>query len=199
MLLGMIGFYNTSIIGFNARAILPYCQALCKFVPHVQAVDMTSNGKRTPVTGDMINFATGVVDFGEPGTNGQHSFYQLLHQGRVIPCEFIGFCQSQKPFALQSEPVPNHEELMSNFFSQPDALAEGKDTTEKLTEEFLNKEYLVQHKFFPGDRPSLSILMKELTPYSCGQLLALYEYRTIIEGLLWNINSFDSFGLEFSN
>ncbi|EGR28767.1 hypothetical protein IMG5_169030 [Ichthyophthirius multifiliis] len=194
LLLGMVGFYNTTIKDFNSRAILPYCQALCKFVPHVQQLDMESNGKRVNLKGENLDYQTTVVNFGEPGTNGQHSFYQLLHQGRTIPCEFIGFCKSQNPIQLQGESVSNHEELMSNFFSQPDALACGK-ILDELKDEKVHEE-LLGHKLFPGDKPSLSLLFTELNPYTCGQLLALYEHRTAVEGFLWDINSFDQWGVE---
>ncbi|EAR82568.2 glucose-6-phosphate isomerase (macronuclear) [Tetrahymena thermophila SB210] len=194
LLLALVGFYNTSIKNLNARAILPYCQALCKFVPHVQQLDMESNGKRVNLAGQTLDYECTVVNFGEPGTNGQHSFYQLLHQGRIVPCEFIGFCRSQRPVVLAGEPVTSHEELMSNFFSQPDALACGK-TIEELKAEKV-PENLQNHKYFPGDRPSLSLLFTELNPYTAGQLLALYEHRTAIEGFLWDINSFDQWGVE---
>lgn len=106
------------IQNYSARAIVPYCQALCKFAPHIQQLDMESNGKRINTKGEEINYQTAVVNFGEPGTNGQHSFFQLLHQGRVIPIEFIGFTKSQQPFVVEGEPVSSHDELMSNFFSQ---------------------------------------------------------------------------------
>lgn len=126
LLLGLIGFYRTTIQKCSSRAILPYCQALCKFVPHVQQLDMESNGKGVNLEGKLLPYETAVVNFGEPGTNGQHSFYQLLHQGRPIPSEFIGFTKSQQPVHIGNEVVSNHDELMSNFFSQPDALALGK-------------------------------------------------------------------------
>lgn len=133
-MLGLIGFYNASIIGHSARAIIPYCQALCKFAPHIQQLDMESNGKRITNKGEVVTWKTAVVNFGEPGTNGQHSFFQLLHQGRVTPVEFIGFTKSQCPFEVEGETVNNHDELMSNFFSQPDALAIGKSKEELIVE-----------------------------------------------------------------
>lgn len=131
LLLGLIGLYRTTVQGFTSRAIIPYCQALCKFAPHIQQLDMESNGKRVNSKGEVVGYQTGVVNFGEPGTNGQHSFFQLLHQGRTVPVEFIGFTKSQQPYSVTHEPVNNHDELMSNFFSQPDALAIGK-TKEEL-------------------------------------------------------------------
>merc|ERR1711971_626956 len=131
---------------------------------------------------------------GEPGTNGQHSFYQLMHQGRVIPAEFIGFKKSQNPVSLDGEPVANHDELMSNFFAQPDALALGK-TAAELKAEGVN-ESLVPHKTFPGDRPSLSLLFSICDARTLGQLLSLYEHRTAVQGWIWGCNSFDQWGVE---
>ena len=158
---------------------------------------MESNGKT--VSRDGVRYETGVeagpIIFGEPGTNGQHSFYQLMHQGRVIPAEFIGFTQSQTPIKMEGEPVNNHNELMSNFFAQPDALALGKDTEQLIASGV--PEHLLKHKLFEGDRPSLSILFKgSLTAYNCGQLLALYEHRVATEGFLFDCNSFDQWGVE---
>lgn len=121
------------------------------------------------------------MDFGEPGTNGQHSFYQLIHQGRVVPCDFIGFCESQAPLKGPGEAVSNHDELMSNFFAQPDALACGKSMADLEAEGV--PERLRPHKLFSGNRPSSSLLFPKLTAYTCGQLLAIYEHRTAVEGL----------------
>lgn len=178
-MLGLLGFFRTSIQGFSARAIIPYCQALCKFAPHIQQLDMESNGKRVNKKGEAIQYPTAVVNFGQPGTNGQHSFFQLLHQGRVIPVEFIGFTKSQQPFVVANQPVNNHDELMSNFFSQPDALAIGKTRAQLIAAK--EPENLWAHKEFPGDRPSLSLLfLGELDAYKCGQLLAMYEHRTSV-------------------
>ena len=118
-------------MGYNSRAILPYAQCLTRFAAHIQQVDMESNGKRVAMDGTVLPFEAGEIVFGEPGTNGQHSFYQLVHQGRIIPAEFIGFCNSPNPIELPGERVSNHDELMSNFFAQPDALAYGK-TIEQL-------------------------------------------------------------------
>lgn len=132
--------------------------------------------------------------FGEPGTNGQHSFYQLVHQGRTVPAEFIGFCVSSSPVSLAGEPVSNHDELMSNFFAQPDALAYGK-TVAELTAEGVPAA-LHAHKEFPGNRPSLSLLFPYLNAYTVGQLLALYEHRVAVQGFVWGINSFDQWGVE---
>ena len=134
------------------------------------------------------------INFGEPGTNGQHSFYQLVHQGRTIPAEFIGFCSSPNPIKLAGEAVSNHDELMCNFFAQADALAYGKSVAELKAEGV--PAHLHAHKEFPGNRPSLSLLFPSLTAYSCGQLLALYEHRVAVQGFVWGINSFDQWGVE---
>jgi glucose-6-phosphate isomerase len=155
---------------------------------------MESNGKRVAMDGTPIPFECGEIVFGEPGTNGQHSFYQLVHQGRTVPAEFIGFSESPAPVKLDGEPVSNHDELMSNFFAQPDALAYGK-TVAELTAEGV-PAHLHAHKEFPGNRPSLSILFPALTPYAVGQLLALYEHRVAVQGFVWGINSFDQWGVE---
>ncbi len=155
---------------------------------------MESNGKRVSADGTPLAYECGEIILGEPGTNGQHSFYQLLHQGRVVPAEFIGFCASQSPVSLPGEKVSNHDELMSNFFAQPDALAYGKTTSELVAEGV--PPHLLPHKEFPGNRPSLSLLFPELSAYTCGQLLALYEHRVAVQGWVWNINSFDQWGVE---
>eukprot|EP00913_Durusdinium_trenchii_P031723 g29708.t2 len=195
-------------MGYEGCAVLPYCQALVRFVAHIQQLDMESNGKRVQMDGKECTIPTGAIYFGEPGTNGQHSFYQLMHQGRVIPADFIGFKVSQNPIrrlerpnffkpgtrsdaakqicklpCLDGEPVSNHDELMSNFFAQPDALALGK-TAEELKAEKV-PENLVPHKVFTGDRP-----------YNLGLLLSLYEHRTAVQGWVWNVNSFDQWGVE---
>lgn len=194
VILGLLGVWNSTFLGHPSRALLPYSQALLKLAPHIQQVDMESNGKRVGLDGKELSFAAGEVNFGEPGTNGQHSFYQLIHQGRTIPCDFIGFRYSQQPVTIKGEPVSNHDELMSNFFAQPDALAYGK-TADELKAEGVPAE-LIPHKIFSGNRPSTMVLMERLTPYTCGQLLALYEHRTAVQGFIWGINSFDQWGVE---
>uniref|UniRef100_A0A2P2KK03 Glucose-6-phosphate isomerase n=1 Tax=Rhizophora mucronata TaxID=61149 RepID=A0A2P2KK03_RHIMU len=194
VLLGLLSIWNVTFLGYPARAILPYTQALEKFAPHIQQVSMESNGKGVSIDGVPLPFGTGEIDFGEPGTNGQHSFYQLIHQGRVVPCDFIGVAKSQQPVYLEGEVVSNHDELMSNFFAQPDALAYGK-TPEQLQKENV-PPHLVPHKTFPGNRPSLSILLTSLDAYKIGQLLAIYEHRVAVQGFVWGINSFDQWGVE---
>lgn len=194
VIMGLVGVWNSTYLGYETRALLPYQQALLKLAPHIQQVDMESNGKRVRLDGSSLSHAAGPVNFGEPGTNGQHSFYQLIHQGRVVPCDFVGVIKSQKPIDLPGEPVSNHDELMSNFFAQPDALAFGK-TAEQCREEGI-PEQLVPHKTFPGNRPSSSLLIDELNAFSVGQLLALFEHRTAVEGFIWGINSFDQWGVE---
>jgi len=194
VLMGLFGVWNSSFLGRSTRALLPYCQALHKLAPHIQQVDMESNGKRVTVDGAVLGFDAGEVDFGEPGTNGQHSFYQLIHQGRVIPCDFIGFRHSQQPMKLAGEAVANHDELMCNFFAQPDALACGKTAADLRAEGVPTA--LIPHKEFPGNRPSNVLLLEKLTPRIIGQLLALYEHRTAVQGFIWGINSFDQWGVE---
>lgn len=194
ILLGLYGIWNTSFLGFPARALLPYCQALHRFAAHIQQVDMESNGKAVDLHGHPLGFAAGEIDFGEPGTNGQHSFYQLIHQGRTIPADFIGFIRSQQARRVPNQPLPNHDVLMANFFAQPDALALGK-TAAEVAAEGVPAE-LVPHKVFPGNRPSNVLLLPRLDPYTTGQLLALYEHRTAVQGFIWNLNSFDQMGVE---
>jgi glucose-6-phosphate isomerase len=194
VILGLLGVWNSTFMGYETRALLPYSQALKRFPAHIQQVDMESNGKRVAMDGTPLPFQAGEINFGEPGTNGQHSFYQLMHQGRVVPADFIGFMESQAPVSLEGEPVTNHDELMSNFFAQPDALAYGK-TLNDLEQEGVPEE-LRQHKVFSGNRPSSSMLMTNLDAFAVGQLLAIYEHRTAVQGFIWGLNSFDQWGVE---
>lgn len=194
IILALLGIWNSTYLEYNSVAVLPYCQALLRFAAHIQQLTMESNGKRVTLDGERHPGDCGEIFFGEPGTNGQHSFYQLIHQGRVIPADFIGFAKSQSCTNCKDSPVTNHDELMSNFFAQPDALALGK-TEEQLKEEGCPPE-LIQHKIFEGDRPSTAILMPECTPFFMGALLALYEHRTATQGFVWGINSFDQWGVE---
>lgn len=194
VLMGLLGVWNSSFLGHSCRAILPYAQGLVRFAAHVQQLDMESNGKHVSSDGTTLPYECGEIIFGEPGTNGQHSFYQLLHQGRVVPAEFIGFCKSPSPIHLEGEIVSNHDELMSNFFAQPDALAYGK-TIDELAAEGI-PTHLQPHKEFSGNRPSLSLLFPKYDAFTCGQLLALYENRVAVQGFIWGINSFDQWGVE---
>uniref|UniRef100_A0A7S3XRD9 Glucose-6-phosphate isomerase n=1 Tax=Heterosigma akashiwo TaxID=2829 RepID=A0A7S3XRD9_HETAK len=194
VLLGLWSVWNSTFQGFPSRALLPYCQALMRLPAHIQQVTMESNGKRVTVNGDVVPFETGEVDFGEPGTNGQHSFYQLMHQGRVVPADFIAFCESQQPVNMEGEAVSNHDELMANFFAQPDALACGKTLAELEAEGV--PEAMRPHKEFPGNRPSSSLLLPRADAYYVGQLLAIYEHRTAVQGAIWGVNSFDQWGVQ---
>eukprot|EP00877_Chromochloris_zofingiensis_P013262 jgi/Chrzof1/818/Cz01g30020.t1 len=194
VVMGLMSVWNISFLGYPARAILPYCQALSKLAPHIQQVSMESNGKGVDINGNVLPFEAGEIDFGEPGTNGQHSFYQLIHQGRVVPCDFIGIVRSQQSVYLKGEIVSNHDELMCNFFAQADALAYGKSREELRSQNV--PDYLIPHRFFTGNRPSLSVLLPELNAYTVGQILALYEHQVAVQGFIWNINSFDQWGVE---
>lgn len=194
VLMGLLGVWNMSFLGYKSRAMHPYTEALNKLPAHIQQVDMESNGKHVSRAGLELDFDAGEVDFGEPGTLGQHSFFQLLHMGQTVPCTFIGFVESQNPTCQDGEPVSNHDELMSNFFAQPDALARGKSAAECRMEGV--PEELVAHKTFPGNRPSMSLLLPVLNAYTTGQLLALFEHRTAVQGFMWDINSFDQWGVE---
>jgi glucose-6-phosphate isomerase len=185
VLQGLTDVWNINFMDFNTRALLAYCQAMLKYAPHVQQNDMESNGKLVDQDGNPVDYKTGEVIFGEPGTNGQHSFYQLLHQGTsIIPADFIGFIKPQYPVGRASATdVDHHQELMMNFFAQPDALAFGQDSDNPA-------------KYFPGNRPSSSLLLQKLTPFTAGLMLALAEHRTAVKGFIWGINSFDQFGVE---
>ena len=194
VIMGLLGVWNMSFLGYNSRATMPYAEALLKLPAHIQQLDMESNGKKATKFGIPVDYPVGEVDFGEPGTNGQHSFFQLLHMGQTVPCEFIGFLQSQHDLCIDGETLSSHDELMANFFAQPDALANGKTEQEVRDEDI--EEDLIIHRTFEGNRPSLSILAPKLTAYSCGQLLALYEHRTAVQGFIWDINSFDQWGVE---
>eukprot|EP00878_Enallax_costatus_P009333 GHUV01009755.1.p1 GENE.GHUV01009755.1~~GHUV01009755.1.p1 ORF type:complete len:584 (+),score=199.40 GHUV01009755.1:590-2341(+) len=194
VLMGLTSVWNISFLGYPARAILPYCQALSKLAPHIQQVSMESNGKGVDIDGNVLPFEAGEIDFGEPGTNGQHSFYQLIHQGRVVPCDFIGIVRSQQSVYLKDEIVSNHDELMCNFFAQADALAYGKSREELRSQNV--PDYLIPHRSFTGNRPSTSLLLPELSAYTVGQLLSLYEHQVAVQGFIWNINSFDQWGVE---
>ena len=192
--MGLLGVWNMSFLGYNTRATLPYAEALLKFPAHIQQLDMESNGKSVNKDGQVIDYPVGEVDFGEPGTNGQHSFYQLLHMGQTVAADFIGFIDSQHDLCIDQEQISSHDELMANFFAQPDALANGK-TADEVRSEGITGD-LVAHRTFDGNRPSMSLLLPKLTAYAAGQLLAIYEHRTAVQGFIWEINSFDQWGVE---
>jgi len=194
VIMGLLGVWNHSFLGYKTRTTLPYAEALLRLPSHIQQLDMESNGKVMTKHGIEVDYDVGEIDFGEPGTNGQHSFFQLLHMGQIAPCDFIGFCQSQHDLCLDNESLSSHDELMSNFFAQPDALANGK-TEEEVRAEGIEEE-LIPHRVFKGNRPSMSLLMPKLTAYAAGQLLAIYEHRTAVQGFIWDINSFDQWGVE---
>jgi len=202
---GLIDIYNINFLGINIRALLPYCQALLKLAPHTQQVEMESNGKRVDLHGREVEFDTGEVVFGEPGTNGQHSFYQLIHQHirRGIACDFLGFIRPQHQLGKNTKDgVDHHWELMTNVLAQADALAFGKTAEEvraELTAKGMSPEQIAAlepHKLFPGNRPSSTLLVDELTPRTAGALLSMLEARTVVKGFVWDINSFDQWGVE---
>jgi glucose-6-phosphate isomerase len=175
--------------------IIHYVLCALLFIFNFFLVSVESNGKSMTKHGVEVDYPVGEIDFGEAGTNGQHSFYQLLHMGQPVPCEFIGFAQSQHDFCVDNKVLSSHDELMANFFAQPDALANGK-TAEEVRAEGGTPEELIPHKVFQGNRPSLSLLLPKLTAFACGQILAIYEHRTAVQGFMWDINSFDQWGVE---
>lgn len=194
VLMGLVSIWNSTFLARSSVAVLPYCQALSKFPAHIQQVAMESLGKQVSIDGDPLPFKAGEIYFGEPGTNGQHSFYQLIHQGRMVPAEFIGTIKSQQSVYMRGEEVSNHDELMCNFFAQADALAVGK-SSEELRAEGVPEAY-IPHKTFSGNRPSTSILLPGVNPFTVGQLLALYESRVAVQGFMWGLNAFDQWGVE---
>ena len=194
VIMGLIGVWNTSFLKYKMRTTLPYAEALLRLPAHIQQLDMESNGKHVTRGGKDVDYEVGEVDFGEPGTNGQHSFFQLLHMGQAVPCDFIGFCSSQHDLHVDGEMLSSHDELMTNFFAQPDALANGKSPS-KLRDEGV-PEWLIPHRTFRGNRPSMSLLLPKLTAYHVGQIIALYEHRTAVQGFIWDLNSFDQWGVE---
>ena len=188
-LLGLIGVYYRNFLKYPTHAVLPYCQLLDRFPAYLQQLDMESNGKQVRIDGDAVDYDTGAIVWGEPGTNGQHAFYQLIHQGTTpIPTDFIGFYEPDFPA------IDHHDALMANLFAQAEALAFGKAADEVRAEGVA--EELVSHKTFPGNRPSTMIMAPQLTPFVLGQLIALYEHRTFTQGVVWGVNSFDQWGVE---
>ncbi len=189
VILGLIGIWYGNFYGAASEAILPYDQYLHRFAAYFQQANMESNGKSVTKDGAAVSYSTGPVIWGEPGTNGQHAFYQLLHQGtHFIPCDFIGFGQSLNPLG------EHHRKLTANLLAQTQALAFGK-TAEEVRAEGV-AEALIPHKVFSGNRPTNTLLLPKLTPNTLGQLIALYEHKIFVQGAIWNINSFDQWGVE---
>ncbi|ABC82849.1 glucose-6-phosphate isomerase [Anaeromyxobacter dehalogenans] len=189
-LVGLIGVWNASLLGAETVAVLPYDQYLDRFPAYLQQLTMESNGKRVTASGAPVEgHGTGAIYWGEPGTNGQHSFYQLLHQGtHLVACDFIGFCRTLNPLGR------HHDLLMANLFAQGEALAFGKTAEEARAEG--TPEALVPHRTFPGNRPSSTILADRLGPGTLGALVALYEHAVFTQGVIWDVDSFDQWGVE---
>ena len=189
VLMALVALWNNNFLGAETVAVLPYAQYLKRFPAYLQQLTMESNGKSVTLGGRRVDYQTGPVYWGEPGTNGQHSFYQLIHQGtRLVPCDFIGFCEPLSPLREQ------HDLLMANLFAQGEALAFGR-TADEVRAEGVD-EALVPHKTFEGNRPSSTILAKKLTPHALGALVALYEHSVFVQGVVWDIDSFDQWGVE---
>jgi glucose-6-phosphate isomerase len=197
VLLALIGIWNTNFLGATAEAILPYDQYMHRFAAYFQQGNMESNGKYVSRSGEKVNYTTGPIIWGEPGTNGQHAFYQLIHQGtQLIPCDFIAPAISHNPIG------DHHQKLLSNFFAQTEALMKGKplsqvrEEMEKVGKPIEEIENIAPHRVFEGNRPTNSILVKQITPYSLGMLIAMYEHKIFVQGAIWNIYSFDQWGVE---
>jgi len=197
VVLALIGIWHTNFFGSASEAILPYDQYLHRFAAYFQQGNMESNGKYIDRNGERVNYATGPIIWGEPGTNGQHAFYQLIHQGtQMIPCDFIAPAISQNPLG------DHHTKLLSNFFAQTEALMNGKNlatATQELTDKGMSAEAveaLAPFKVFEGNNPTNSILIKKLTPKVLGSLIAMYEHKIFVQGIIWNIYSFDQWGVE---
>jgi len=186
---GLLTVWNTNFLGAETVAILPYDQYLKRLPAYLQQLTMESNGKRVTIDGREVDYETSPVYWGEPGTNGQHSFYQLIHQGtRLVACDFLAFCQSLNPLGR------HHDLLMANVFAQTEALAFGKTADEVRAEG--TAEALVPHRTFEGNRPSNTLLLDRLTPAALGKLIALYEHSVFVQGVIWNVNPFDQWGVE---
>jgi len=198
VLLGLVGFWHRVICGYPSRAIIPYDQRLARLPAYLQQLDMESNGKRVRLDGSPVETPTGPIVWGEPGTNGQHAFFQLLHQGTdVIPVEFIVAAEGHEP-----ELRRHHDLLVANCLAQAEALMRGR-TLEEARAQLLAKgmseeeaEWLAPHRVFPGNRPSVTILYRKLDPFALGRLVALYEHRVFVEAALFGINAFDQWGVE---
>lgn len=189
VLMGLLAVWNNDFLGAETVAVLPYDQYLKRFPAYLQQLTMESNGKHVTLNGDRVSYPTGPIYWGEPGTNGQHSFYQLIHQGtRLIPCDFIAFARALNPLGR------HHEVLTANVFAQAEALAFGK-TAEQVKAEG-TPQWLVPHRVFEGNRPSNMIVVEQLTPAALGKLVALYEHSVFTQGTIWDIDSFDQWGVE---
>jgi glucose-6-phosphate isomerase len=187
--MALIGLWYGNFFGADSEAILPYDQYMHRFAAYFQQGNMESNGKYVDRTGEAVAYQTGPIVWGEPGTNGQHAFYQLIHQGtKMIPCDFIAPAVSHNPLS------DHHPKLLSNFFAQTEALMNGK-TAEEVRAEGTAEE-LVPYKVFTGNRPTNSFLLKQVTPRSLGALIALYEHKIFVQGIIWNIYTFDQWGVE---
>ncbi|MDX1149269.1 glucose-6-phosphate isomerase [Sinorhizobium medicae] len=198
VLLGLIGFYNRNVLGYPSRAILPYDQRLTRFPAYLQQLDMESNGKGVTLESQPVEFSTGPVVWGEPGTNGQHAFYQLIHQGTdIIPAEFMIAAKGH-----EKDLRHQHQLLIANCLAQSEALMKGRTLAEakaQLTSKGMDEakaDKIAPHRVFTGNRPSLTIVYDQLDPFALGRLIALYEHRVFVEGALFNINSFDQWGVE---
>jgi glucose-6-phosphate isomerase len=189
VIMAMLGIWYSNVLGAQTKAVLPYAHELRRFPAYLQQLDMESNGKSVRLDGSPVSTTTGPIVWGEPGTNGQHAFYQLLHQGtRLVPIDFIGFAQPNHPLLEQ------HHLLMANLFAQGEALAFGKTLDEVIAEGI--PEHQQAARVFPGNRPSTTILAPRLTPNVLGQLIALYEHIVFVQGCVWDVNSFDQWGVE---
>jgi glucose-6-phosphate isomerase len=189
VIMGLLGLWYTDFFGAETMAVLPYEQYLKRFPAYLQQMTMESNGKQVTIDGKEVDYQTGAIYWGEPGTNGQHSFYQLIHQGtKLIPCDFIAFAKTLNPLGR------HHDLLMANVFAQAEALAFGKTAAEVRADG--TPESLVSHKTFKGNRPSSTILMEKLTPGALGKLIAMYEHSVFTQAAVWDINAFDQWGVQ---
>ncbi|HEY3736111.1 MAG TPA: glucose-6-phosphate isomerase [Jatrophihabitans sp.] len=197
VILGLLGVWYVDFFGTQTQAVLPYDQYLSRFPAYLQQLTMESNGKHVTLAGETVDYATGPVYWGEPGTNGQHSFYQLIHQGtELIPCDFIGFAHTLNPLPANATfaGATHHDLLTANVFAQSEALAFGK-TVEQVKAEG-TVDWLVPHRVFEGNRPSNTLLLDRLSPHALGALVALYEHSVFVQGTIWSVNSFDQWGVE---
>ncbi len=195
VLLGLLGVWYRNFFDWSTHAVLPYAQDLHRFPAYLQQLDMESNGKRVRLDGSLATSHTGPIVWGEPGTNGQHAFFQLLHQGTsIVPADFIAVCRPSDTVPVEGGDGDQHDILVANCFAQTEALAFGRSADEVRAEGVA--EALVSHRTFPGNRPSTTILAPELTPSVLGQLVALYEHKVFVQGVIWQVNSFDQWGVE---